>query len=197
MIKDNIKLKLTIIGDWNVGKSSLLYRFVNDVFYEQTKLSMGEHFIYKTILIRGESIDLQITDTSGMEKFRSLNNSFYSNLDGILIVYDISDQETFENTKLWLNEANKLAPKDCIKIIVASKFDLENKVVDSNIVKSYADNLNLKFFQTSSKNLINVEETFITLVEDILLKKNYQFNNIANNNNKDEDFYKKKGCSIN
>ncbi|KAM9981407.1 hypothetical protein ACTFIY_003712 [Dictyostelium cf. discoideum] len=135
--KDNIKLKLTIIGDWNVGKSSLLYRFVNDVFYEQTKLSMGDHFIYKTVLVHGESIDLQITDTSGMEKFRSLNNSFY--------------------------------------------------IVDSNIVKSYADNLNFKFFETSSKNSINVEETFITLVEEILIKKNYQFNNIT----------KKKGCSIN
>ncbi|KAN0037003.1 hypothetical protein ACTFIV_002331 [Dictyostelium citrinum] len=196
---DDIKLKLTIIGDWNVGKTSLLYRFTDDVFYEVTKLSMGEQYNNKSIFIGGKSIGLQIKDTSGMEKFRSLNNSFYSFLDGILIVYDISNQETFENAKLWVNEAKKLAPKDCVLIIVGSKLDLENKVVDSNIVKSYTDSLNIKFFETSSKNSINVEETFITLIEDILFKKNLfqSVDNCKKENQGEELEKKKKVCSIN
>ncbi|KAM9999362.1 hypothetical protein ACTFIZ_002898 [Dictyostelium cf. discoideum] len=175
--KDNNKIKLLINGNLDVGKSSLIHRFVGDEFYEKTIKSNIQQFFNKSIFIRGEAIDLQITDVLIEEEWIFLDVNHYYIFDGILFVYDVTDCKTFGSVVDWVKLANHFGPENCLKYIVASKIDLEHKIEDLNIVKSYANKMDFKFFETSSKYSINVEETFVSLAEDILIKKNYQFNN--------------------
>jgi Ras-related protein Rab-1A len=160
--------KLLLIGDSGVGKSCLLLRFADDTYTESYISTIGVDFKIRTIELDGKTIKLQIWDTAGQERFRTITSSYYRGAHGIIVVYDVTDQESFNNVKQWLQEIDRYACENVNKLLVGNKCDLTNKkVVDYTSAKEYADQLGIPFLETSAKNATNVEQAFMTMAAEI------------------------------
>uniref|UniRef100_A0AAZ1WXW4 ZRAB1B, member RAS oncogene family a n=1 Tax=Oreochromis aureus TaxID=47969 RepID=A0AAZ1WXW4_OREAU len=144
--------KLLLIGDSGVGKSCLLLRFADDTYTESYISTIGVDFKIRTIELDGKTIKLQIWDTAGQERFRTITSSYYRGAHGIIVVYDVTDQESFNNVKQWLQEIDRYASENVNKLLVGNKCDLTTKkVVD----------------YTTAKNATNVEQAFMTMAAEI------------------------------
>jgi len=160
--------KLLLIGDSGVGKSCLLLRFADDTYTESYISTIGVDFKIRTIELDGKTIKLQIWDTASQERFRTITSSYYRGAHGIIIVYDVTDQETFNNVKQWLQEIDRYACESVNKLLVGNKCDLTaKKVVDFTTAKEFADSLGIPFLETSAKNATNVEQAFMTMAAEI------------------------------
>ncbi|KAK1803091.1 hypothetical protein P4O66_021621 [Electrophorus voltai] len=160
--------KLLLIGDSGVGKSCLLLRFADDMYTESYISTIGVDFKIRTIDLDGKTIKLQIWDTAGQERFRTITSSYYRGAHGIIVVYDVTDQETFTNVKQWLQEIDRYASKNVNKLLVGNKSDLTNKkVVNNKTAQDFADSLDIPFLEASAKNSINVEQAFMTMAAEI------------------------------
>jgi len=160
--------KLLLIGDSGVGKSCLLLRFADDTYTESYISTIGVDFKIRTIELDGKTIKLQIWDTAGQERFRTITSSYYRGAHGIIVVYDVTDQVSFNNVKQWLQEIDRYACENVNKLLVGNKCDLTTKkVVDFNAAKEFADSLGIPFLETSAKNSTNVEPAFMTMASEI------------------------------
>jgi Ras-related protein Rab-1A len=160
--------KLLLIGDSGVGKSSLLLRFADDSYLETYISTIGVDFKIRTVELDGKTVKLQIWDTAGQERFRTITSSYYRGAHGIIVVYDVTDQESFSNVKQWLNEIDQYASEDVNKLIVGNKSDRDNeKVVDAQTAKAFADEVGIPFLETSAKSASNVEQAFMTMAAEI------------------------------
>jgi small GTP-binding protein len=160
--------KLLLIGDSGVGKSCLLLRFADHTYTESYISTIGVDFKIRTIELDGKTIKLQIWDTAGQERFRTITSSYYRGAHGIIIVYDVTDMESFNNVKQWLNEIDRYASENVCKLLVGNKCDLvTKKVVDFEVAKEFADKLSIPFLETSAKAATNVEKAFLTMAAEI------------------------------
>lgn len=159
--------KLLLIGDSGVGKSCLLLRFADDSYLDSYISTIGVDFKIRTVEQDGKTIKLQIWDTAGQERFRTITSSYYRGAHGIIIVYDVTDQESFENVKQWLNEIDRYAIENVNKLLVGNKCDLPNRVVSYDTAKAFADEVGIPFMETSAKDATNVEEAFMAMTADI------------------------------
>jgi len=160
--------KLLLIGDSSVGKSCLLLRFADDSYVDTYISTIGVDFKIRTVELDGKTVKLQIWDTAGQERFRTITSSYYRGAHGIIIVYDVTDMESFNNIKQWLSEIDRYASDSVCKLLVGNKCDLvDNKVVDTEKAKAFADSLGIPFIETSAKESINVEEAFLTMSSEI------------------------------
>ncbi|VDO81142.1 unnamed protein product [Heligmosomoides polygyrus] len=160
--------KLLLIGDSGVGKSCLLLRFADDTYTESYISTIGVDFKIRTIELDGKTIKLQIWDTAGQERFRTITSSYYRGAHGIIVVYDITDQESFNNVKQWLQEIDRYACENVNKLLVGNKCDLTAKrAVETTAAKEYADQLGIPFLETSAKSSTNVEQAFLTMAAEI------------------------------
>ncbi|MGH0142203.1 UNVERIFIED_CONTAM: hypothetical protein FKN15_077839 [Acipenser sinensis] len=149
--------KLLLIGDSGVGKSCLLLRFADDTYTESYISTIGVDFKIRTIELDGKTIKLQIWDTAGQERFRTITSSYYRGAHGIIVVYDVTDQEI-----------DRYASENVNKLLVGNKCDLTTKkVVDYTTAKEFADSLAIPFLETSAKNATNVEQAFMTMAAEI------------------------------
>jgi Ras-related protein Rab-1A len=160
--------KLLLIGDSGVGKSCLLLRFADDTYTESYISTIGVDFKIRTIELEGKTVKLQIWDTAGQERFRTITSSYYRGAHGIIVVYDVTDNDTFTNVKQWLQEIDRYASEGVNKLLVGNKSDLTSKkVVEYSVAKEFADQLNIPFLETSAKNATNVEQAFLTMAKQI------------------------------
>lgn len=160
--------KLLLIGDSGVGKSCLLLRFADDTYTPDYISTIGVDFKIRTIELDGKTIKLQIWDTAGQERFRTITSSYYRGAHGIIIVYDVTDQESFNNVKQWLQEIDRYATGGVMKLLVGNKADLsDKKVVEYTVAKEYADSLEIPFLETSALSSTNVEQAFYTMARQI------------------------------
>ncbi|XP_065833133.1 ras-related protein Rab-1A-like [Oscarella lobularis] len=156
--------KLVLIGDSGVGKSCLLLRFVDDTFIS----TIGVDFKIRTIDLDGKTIKLQIWDTAGQKRFETITSSYYRGAHGIIVVYDVTDQESFNNVNEWLRKIDRYAREGVNKLLVGNKCDLTTKkVVDYTTAKEYADQLGIPFLETSAKKATNIEQAFMTMAVEI------------------------------
>lgn len=163
--------KLLIIGDSGVGKSSLMNRFSDNIFTESYINTIGVDFKIRTINMDGKMIKLQIWDTAGQERFRTIVSSYYRGAHGIMIVFDITDKETFMNVRMWCEEIKKHAAPNVRTMLIGNKADFNTKrQVDFTEAKEFADNMNMTYFETSAKTALNVEKSFYELAS--MLKNN-------------------------
>ncbi len=175
--------KLLLIGDSGVGKSCLLLRFADDTYTQDYISTIGVDFKIRTVELDGKTVKLQIWDTAGQERFRTITSSYYRGAHGIIIVYDVTDHESFNNVKQWLQEIDRYATGGVMKLLVGNKSDLtDKKVVDSAQAKEFADALDIPFLETSALNSKNVEQAFLTMARQI--KAQMATSNVANNNSK-------------
>jgi len=160
--------KLLLIGDSGVGKSCLLLRFADHTYTESYISTIGVDFKIRTIDLDGKTIKLQIWDTAGQERFRTITSSYYRGAHGIIVVYDVTDMESFNNVKQWLNEIDRYAVENVCKLLVGNKCDLVAKrQVDYDTAKDFADKLDIPFLETSAKAATNVEKAFLTMAAEI------------------------------
>ncbi|KAG5519294.1 hypothetical protein PMAC_001919 [Pneumocystis sp. 'macacae'] len=161
--------KLLLIGDSGVGKSCLLLRFADDTYTESYISTIGVDFKIRTIELNGKTVKLQIWDTAGQERFRTITSSYYRGAHGIIVVYDVTDQDTFNNIKQWLQEIDRYACESVNKLLVGNKSDMtDKKVVDYTTAKvEYADGLGIPFLETSAKSSHNVEDAFLLMAQEI------------------------------
>ena len=160
--------KLLLIGDSGVGKSSLLLRFSDDTYETTFCSTIGVDFKIKTVELDGKVVKLQIWDTAGQERFRTITSSYYRGAHGIIIVYDVTDTESFDNVKNWLKEIDKNAAESVQKLLVGNKSDLASKkAVDYGAAKELADEMAMPFLEASAKNSSNVEAAFMAMTSAI------------------------------
>ncbi|KAL2558471.1 Ras-related protein RABD2a [Forsythia ovata] len=172
--------KLLLIGDSGVGKSCLLLRFADDSYLDSYISTIGVDFKIRTVEQDGKTIKLQIWDTAGQERFRTITSSYYRGAHGIIIVYDVTDQESFNNVKQWLNEIDRYASESVNKLLVGNKCDLtDNRAVSYDTAKAFADEIGIPFMETSAKNATNVEQAFMAMAADIKTRMASQPSNNA------------------
>lgn len=172
--------KLLLIGDSGVGKSCLLLRFADDTYTETYISTIGVDFKIRTVEIDGKVIKLQIWDTAGQERFRTITSSYYRGAHGIIVVYDVTEPDTFQAVERWMSEIERFAGPEVNKMLVGNKSDMvSKKQVDYSQAKEFADSLNIPFFETSAKDNQNVEQAFLDLTRDI--KKNMSHKALTTN----------------
>lgn len=160
--------KLLLIGDSGVGKSCMLLRFADDTYTESYISTIGVDFKIRTIEMDGKTIKLQIWDTAGQERFRTITSSYYRGAHGIIVVFDVTDQESFDNVKEWLKEIDRYACEKVNTLLVGNKSDLTTKrVVTYEAAKEFADEQKMEFLETSAKNSTNVEKAFMVMAAQI------------------------------
>ena len=192
----DIELKILLLGDTSVGKTSLILKYTDNYFSETSVSTIGVEF--KEHEIKNKKIKLQIWDTSGQERFRSITETFYRGADGILFVFDVTNKESFENIKDWLMDPH-IVNLDAKKILVGNKIDLvDQRVVNKESMEKYGQSKNLNSFETSAKTGENVGQIFEEITELLLANKSEEeiiqlYSKNKNNLNISSDSSGKKG----
>jgi Ras-related protein Rab-1A len=178
--------KLVLIGDSAVGKSSLLLRFADDSFTDSYISTIGVDFRFRTLKLGDKLVKLQIWDTAGQERFRTITSAYYRGADGIITVYDVSNQESFEHVQDWLQEVNRYASPGTVKLLIGNKSDRSDRVVTTEQGEAFASNLDMPFLETSAKTSENVEAAFLAMASELIKSKGSSSGggNDANSGNK-------------
>ena len=161
-------LKFIIIGDATVGKSNLLFRYYKGIFQSDYQLTIGVDFSAKNVKIRNKTYKIQIWDTAGHENFKSITRGYYTNSACVLVVYDISNRDSFNNVNNWINECKNLSSKSILLVLVGNKSDLEERrQVNVEDGQELADKNGMLFYETSAKVGTNVNTVFYDSVDKI------------------------------
>ena len=198
---DNIDVylyKIILLGDSFVGKTSLIIRFCDDLYEDVGTATIGVDTKKKFVKRKDKKIELQIWDTAGQERFRSLAKNCTNQMDGIILVYDINNKETFQNIKIWYNNLRDTVDfKKVGFILVGNKSDMPRQV-DKNLAEEFSHNHNITFLEASAKDNTNVDEIFVKLI-DIMVninpkKPKSKMGNLNNSNDDEMIQIKKKKC---
>lgn len=163
-------LKFIIIGEAGTGKSCLLNHFIQNTFKQHSQHTIGVEFSSRTINIGEKRIKLQLWDTAGQERFRSVTRSYYRGAAGALLVYDITNRQTFEGLSRWLADARALASPQLVTVLVGCKSDREeDREVEWAEASRWAAENDLHFLETSALSGDNVEAPFLLAARSILL----------------------------
>ncbi|CAD7087282.1 unnamed protein product [Hermetia illucens] len=162
-------LKILIIGESGVGKSSLMLRFTNDEFDSEQALTIGVDFKSKIIEIDNNCAKLAIWDTAGQERFRTLTPSYYRDAQGAILVYDVNKRSTFQKLDSWLHELEIYGTRpNMVKMVVGNKIDVQSREVSREEGFKFAKRHRTLFLETSAKTSEGVKEAFEEVVRKIL-----------------------------
>ncbi len=168
---NEINIKILIIGDSNVGKTSLLLRYIDDYFPDKHMTTIGVEYRVKAIEYRGFKIKLQLWDTAGQERFHSITKNFFHNADGIIFVYDITNKKSFKGVKNWIKESEEIK-NGVQRIILGNKCDMiHQRAVTNKEVEKYCKEIKIDFIEASAKDNINLDEAFSKIIELIFKGK--------------------------
>ena len=166
--KIKIAFKLLLMGDSQVGKTSLLLNYTEHIFPEEYIATIGVEYKDKYIIKDNYNIRLQIWDTAGQERFRSITKSIYRNANGVLFVYDITNKESFANIKNWIKDLQNVG-NDIKGIIVGNKIDLDpERIIDKKDLEEMANKYQMPFIETSAKQNTFVNDAFNLIIDELL-----------------------------
>lgn len=161
-------LRIVLVGDSGVGKSCIIIRYCDDTFQPSHYATIGIDFKVKHLQFKPDStITLQLYDTAGQERFRTLSKSFYRKAHAVILVYDNSDYDSFEHLSHWLKEINQICPPTIPRLILGNKSDLPC-AVSSKDMQDFSGKAGAAVFQVSAKSGENVKSAFDYLVREIM-----------------------------
>ncbi|KAG7507119.1 ras-related protein Rab-5C-like [Solea senegalensis] len=162
------QFKLVLLGESAVGKSSLVLRFVKGQFHEFQESTIGAAFLTQTVCLDDTTVKFEIWDTAGQERYHSLAPMYYRGAQAAIVVYDITNTDTFARAKNWVKELQRQASPNIVIALAGNKADIANKrAVDIQEAQAYADENNLLFMETSAKTAMNVNEIFMAIAKKL------------------------------
>ena len=187
-------IKIITLGNSDVGKSNYILRFTEDVFRQNYLLTTGMDFRTKEVTMKPDNkkYNVILYDTAGQERFKSISLSIIKKVDGVLLLYDITNKVSFESIQNWMNNIYSIKSEDFPVVLLGNKCDLESeRKVSKKDGEELAAKYGIEFFETSNKDGINIKEACSKLIEEIIIhKKNKKDNNnikIKNKNNQNQD----------
>jgi len=161
--------KVLLLGDSTVGKTCFLMRYTDNTFQEIHMSTIGLDYRLKSMTLKsGKNVKVQIWDTAGQDRFRAITKNYYKGAHGIILIYDVTNQLSFDNVSNWINQIKEEASDKVTIFLVGNKIDdVENRKIQTESGKNLAENFQLQFYETSAKTGENVEKTFQALVEKI------------------------------
>ena len=167
---DEIKIKVILLGNGSVGKTSLANRFARDKFSETYKPSLGVDFMVKRIEYKGRKVKVLVFDTAGQEFISSLRKRYYAGAAGAVIVFDLTSRKSFEDLSRWVDEVRNEVG-DINTVFAGNKTDLENeRDISTEEGQTYADKMNGQYLETSAKLGHHVHDIFIPFIESYIEK---------------------------
>jgi len=163
--------KILIIGESDVGKQDFLLRFTDDSFTGTLLEDIGLDFRIKKLNFQNKIVKLQIWDTAGEERFRTITKTYCKGSHGIILMYDVTDKNSFKNIRNWMKHIEANVDKSTKKVLVGHKCDESSRVVTEEEGKKLAEEYNMGFFESSARTNKNVTEVFNYLVKEILMEK--------------------------
>ena len=169
MSTDEYVYKVLLLGDTTVGKTCFLMKYTDKTFQDIHMATIGLDYRLKTMKLKsGKNIKLQIWDTAGQDRFRAITKNYYKGSHGIILIYDVTNVQTFENVKQWVSQIREEASPNVVIYIAGNKIDMEeDRKVNKEEGEKLAEELGFPFVETSAKSGININETFEDLVERI------------------------------
>ena len=165
--ENDLTIKAILIGDSNVGKTTIIGKYLDKNFSEKTLNTVGLDLKYANLNINNKKIKLQLWDTAGQEKFRSMTTSYYRGVNVIIIVFDVTSQISFEHVKDWMNNIKQFAKIGVMKVIVGNKIDLKDERIVTYVEgKNFAQSYNVKYFETSAITREGIVELFENICQD-------------------------------
>ncbi|XP_059149513.1 ras-related protein Rab-13-like [Physella acuta] len=162
-------LRLMLVGDTGVGKTCLINQYAFNEFLENHTTTVGVDFRMKVINLDGKNVKLQIWDTAGQERFEAITKQYYSRAQGCILVYDICSRSSFESLAKWLIYVKQYAKDSTSVVVVGNKSDLSMKrQVPTATAKQFADENNIRFYETSAKDALSLIKPFEDICRDIL-----------------------------
>ena len=195
--KDNTSdsvYKVLLLGDTKVGKTCFLMRYTDNTFQETHMSTIVLDYRLKTMkLSSGKNVKVQIWDTAGQDRFRAITKNYFKGAHGIILIYDVTDEQSFDNVSNWINQIKEEASDNVIIFLVGNKIDdVDHRKIQTENGENLANTFKLEFFETSAKTGENVQKTFQTLVQKI--DEIYSLNNIPKGGKLNPGNGKKKGC---
>ena len=168
----SMTFKILTIGESGVGKTCVLRRFVENKFLKNHLATIGIDFKTKTLNINNQEIKLKIWDTAGQERFRNITTQYYKGADGIVLVYDVTDEASYEKIKDWMDQILSNTQRDEIGLVLlGNKCDVEPRVVTEDLGNKMAEELKTSYFETSALTGQGIKEAFEKLTRDIMKKR--------------------------
>ena len=176
---ENSDIKIITLGNTSVGKSSFILKYIENKFTYNYTTTLGLDFKQKKIKLKnGKEVRLRIFDTAGQERFRSVSVSFIKKADGVILIYDISNRESFDSIGEWIKNIRETGKEILPVVLVGNKCDLppEKRKITEIEGKEKADEFKIPFFESSCKEGINIKEVFHKLIEEITTKSSWSQN---------------------
>ena len=168
----NVTFKILTIGESGVGKTCILRRFVENKFLKNHLATIGIDFKTKTLTINDQEIKLKIWDTAGQERFRNITTQYYKGADGIVLVYDVTDDASYEKIRDWMDQILSNTQRDEIGLVLlGNKCDMEPRIITEEQGNQLADELKISYFETSALTGQGIKEAFEQLTRDIMKRK--------------------------
>ena len=164
--------KILLLGDSSVGKTCFLMRYSDNTFQEIHMSTIGLDYKLKNVqLDDGKIVKIQIWDTAGQDRFRSITKNYYKGAHGIILIYDVTSRKTYENIRNWVTQIKEEVSEKVTIILVGNKIDDEkNRKVTTEEGQNMAKECGLDFFETSAKSGVNIDSTFNELVKKTVEK---------------------------
>jgi Ras-related protein Rab-6A len=190
-VEELLKLKLIVVGNQGTGKSCILNRFINNSFDENYQATIGLDFHSKNVTIHNQDIRLILYDTAGQEKFRSLIPMYIREAQIILLIYDITNKDSFDSIPNWMEEISEVKNNDIIYVLVGNKIDLEKqRAVSFEEGKKFADENKFLFQEVSAKSGANIGNLFeVQIYENIYNKYKTEFDKRGSTNDGYQESY--------
>ena len=186
-----LNCKVVLLGESGVGKTSIITRYVNNYFEDNSLTTNGASYTYKTIYLEkyNKSIKFEIWDTAGQERYRALTKIFYKNTNAVILCYDITKKGSFNEIKnYWFNEVKNNSPNDIVIAIAANKSDLyESEEVNEEEAINYAKSVGVIFFETSAMNSSGIDDLFNVIGDKFIDSKYCNEDKLKKNKYKLED----------
>jgi len=165
----NDYIKIVLIGDSNVGKSSLIHRFIEDSYSADQPNTVGVDFFAKKAQVAGKTYTVQVWDTAGQERFKAMVRTYFRSASAAILVFDLTKKISFDHIDEWLNEIQEDLDTNAPIVLVGSKADLQQqRVIAEDVARSFAEKRGLLYFEASAMSSQNVQQLFRTAIEKVV-----------------------------